>query len=281
MMRRFLLTTSTLLLAPLALATPPAKKKALPAVKAEPQKLDRAFDPADVVDISKVEKLLVFSDGKGHYIVTSKLKQDEAFLYYGDGKAFYNQRVVSTGGSYDEKAGWNDVNWTFWDPRISAGWQKSFGWKDGKATVQCDNRATEVKFVEEAEAKQILGNAKFMKPRWKRKAYALARDREGNYFYVDNLREPPGAKAFKLYAGKKGEMKPLPLTNIVSDQEGDIFSTKHGDLRLVLDKGESSWIIKGKTVKLVPLEIDGNIKVIYSELGVYGGTLGTPCDDLL
>ncbi len=275
--RLFVLAT---ICVPLISLAAPAKKKAAEP-KAEAKAAEPAVDPADVVDISKVERRLVFTDGKGHYIVTSKLKQPDTFLFYGDGKTFHNQRVPGGGGTYDEKEGWSDVSWTFWEPRVDSGWKASFGWRDGKVTLQCDAKATEFKIVDEAESKKILETGKFFKPRWKRFIYSIARDREGTYFLVDNLREPKNAKAFKLYAGKKGEMKPLPLTNIVSDQEGDIFSTKQGDLRLVLDKGESSWTIKGKTVKLVPLQIEPNAKVIYSELGVYPTTLGTPCDDLM
>lgn len=287
MMRRILLVS--LLVAPLALvasssqvsAAPAAKKKAAPAAAAPEAPKEPAADPADVIDVSKVERLLVFTDGKGHYVVTPKTKQNETLLFYGDGKTFYNQRVFGSGGSYDEKDGWSDVSYSFWEPRVDAGWKGSFGWKDGKVHMQCDTKQTELKVVPPDEAKKIIAEGKFYKPKWKRRAYALARDREGTYFYVDNLREPANAKAFKLYSGKKGEMKPLPLTNIVSDQEGDIFSTKIGDLRLVLDKSESSWTVKGKTNKLVHLDLEGNARVIYSELGVYSSSLGTPCDDLM
>jgi hypothetical protein len=71
----------------------------------------------------------------------------------------------------------------------------------------------------------------------------------------------------------------LKMTNVVSDSEGDIFATRTGELRLVLDKNESYWV-KGKArtaLKLLPLE--DNVRLIYSELGVYAGEpLGTPCD---
>ena len=71
------------------------------------------------------------------------------------------------------------------------------------------------------------------------------------------------------------------MTNVVSDSEGDIFATKSGELRLVLDRKESAWV-KGKqrtALELLPLE--DNVQLIYSELGVYAGEpLGTPCDVL-
>jgi hypothetical protein len=76
-------------------------------------------------------------------------------------------------------------------------------------------------------------------------------------------------------------MKPQKLTNIVSDSEGDIFATKTGSLRVVLDKHESLWTQGKKQQKLILLPIEDNAIMIYSDLGVYTGQpLGTPCDDL-
>lgn len=277
-----LLAASVLCTAPVALAAPGAKTKAKPAEAKPAPAPEPEPDPKDVYDVTKVQRPLLFTDGKGHYILAAKVKHDEApLLYSSDGKTFYQQRVYSGGGSYDEKEGWSEVSWTFWEPRIESGWKHSFGWKDGKATLQCDDKATEFKIAPEEDSKRILATAKFRQAFWKRRAYKLARDREGTYFYIDNLREPANAKAFRLFAGRKGEVKQLALTNIVSDREGDIFSTKTGNLRLVLDKGESSWTVNGKTVQIVQLNLDENAKIIYSDLGMYGSTLGTPCDDLM
>ena len=71
------------------------------------------------------------------------------------------------------------------------------------------------------------------------------------------------------------------MTNVVSDSEGDIFSTKTGSLRLILNKNESTWIEGKKQRKLVLVPVEDNARMIYTELGVYTGErLGTPCDDL-
>ena len=42
-----------------------------------------------------------------------------------------------------------------------------------------------------------------------------------------------GGKGYRVFVGKKGAMKQLPLTDVASDSAGDVFSTKTGDLRLV------------------------------------------------
>jgi hypothetical protein len=84
---------------------------------------------------------------------------------------------------------------------------------------------------------------------------------------------------FRLYSGPRGSMKPLKMVNVVSDSEGDIFSTKSGELRLVLDKKESAWVQKGKRQPLKSLPVEDNVALIYADLGVYTGQpLGTPCD---
>src|SRR5208283_5929870 len=141
----------------------------------------------------------------------------------------------------------------------------------------CGDRTTVFTPTEEEKAKAILASATFKPPRWTRRAYALARDESGTYYYVDRAREED-VLDFRLWAGPRGQLKPLKMTNVVSDSEGDIFATKSGELRLVLDKKESVWV-KGKQrmpLKLLPLE--DNVRLIYSDLGVYAGEpLGTPC----
>ncbi|MSP93164.1 MAG: hypothetical protein EXR79_15415 [Myxococcales bacterium] len=145
----------------------------------------------------------------------------------------------------------------------------------------------------EAERARILGFATFRSHAWKRRAYALARDLTGRYFYVDTGNVPRFAMAFQLWAGPRGDMTKLPMHNVVSDSAGDIFATKTGTLRLVLDHTASLWVTSGKgggndkrggtakVEKLVVLPVEDNGALIYTDLGPYlGQRLGTPCDDL-
>ena len=71
------------------------------------------------------------------------------------------------------------------------------------------------------------------------------------------------------------------LTYVAFDTQGDIFSTKTGELRLVSSATEGAWI-QGKTrTKLTIVPIEDNHILVYTDLGVYSGEkLGTPCDDL-
>jgi hypothetical protein len=83
--------------------------------------------------------------------------------------------------------------------------------------------------------------------------------------------------------GPRGSLKLQPMTNVVADSEGEIFTTKSGSLRFIAGPGgrQSSWVKGKKVIKLVPIPVEQNLNVIYNDLGVYRGQrLGTPCDDL-
>lgn len=263
--RVFFLLPCALLLTPAVLAkskTPPAAQPAEPAL--------------DVSDVK--EKLQVFTDGKQHYVVVEPWDKDQKHLYYGDGKRFYSQRSPSGGREGNEA--WDR---TFWEPRVSALWQGGVGMrKGGPVTVQCGDRKTELTPVEGEARAKLLTEATFHAPRWKYRAYSLARDEKGVYYYVDRPREPENNKAFRLFAGPRGSLKPLKMTNVVSDSQGDIFTTKKGELRLVLGKKQSKWIAGKKETELTSLPLEDNRMMIYSDLGVYAGQrLGTPCDDMM
>jgi hypothetical protein len=231
------------------------------------------------VDIADVkDKMQVLTDGKGHYIAVEPWGKDDKHLYYGDGKRFFALRMQS-GGREGHEA-WSR---TFWEPRVPALWQGGVSLKRDKThSVQCGKTATPLTLVEGDERTKIMDQAKFHEPLWQYHPYALARDQKGTYYYVDRPREPENNKAFRLFAGPRGSLKPLPMTNVVSDSQGDIFTTKKGELRLVLDKNRSVWVARKAETELTSLPLDENRIMIYTDLGVYAGQrLGTPCDDLL
>jgi hypothetical protein len=230
----------------------------------------------EALEIAPVKaKLRVVTDGKKHFIVINPEELSDEFFFYGDGKTMWGQRTGSGGRNGEE------FSRTFWEPRVKARYQASFQYRDKKYELQCEERKTVFTPLAEAEAKALLDGAAFKKPRWSRRAYALARDNSGRYFYVDQAREPEGNKNFRMWAGPKGALKPQKMVNVVSDSEGDIFATKSGKLRVVLDKHETVWVEGKGQRKLVSLPVEDNVVLIYSELGVYTGQpLGTPCDDL-
>jgi len=233
---------------------------------------EEAGTPVDVT--AHKEKLLVLGDGKQHFVALVPFGDVFAPMYYGDGKSFWTQRVLG-GGS----RGTESFNRSFWDPRGAKISLVSLS--DGKYTVSCDGRETEMKPVSDAERETMLAGARFFAFRWKHRAYALARDNEGKYYFVDRLREPEHSMSFRLFVGSRGNVKPQKMINVVSDSEGDIFATKSGSLRLILNKRETSWIQGNKKTALVSLPIEDNHVLIHTDLGVYTGQrFGTPCDDL-
>jgi hypothetical protein len=236
-------------------------------------------EPAEpVVDISDVkDKLQILTDGKQHYVAVEPWGTNDKHLYYGDGKRFHALRVGS--GGREGNVAWDR---TFMEPRVDALWKAGVGLRKGTYKVQCGDRATELQPLPADEQAKMLETATFHAPLWKFRAYALARDDKGVYYYVDRPREPENNKAFRLFSGPRGSMKPLKMTNIVSDSQGDIFTTNRGELRLVLDLNRPVWIASKAKTELVKLPLDENRMMIYSELGVYAGQrLGTPCDDLM
>jgi hypothetical protein len=247
------------------------------AAAAKPAGKPAAEPAAPVVDVADVkDKLEILTDGKKHYVALIPFDDGWKHVYYGDGKSFYALRVFG-GGSTGREA----FDFVFWEPRVKARYQAQVTFKDGKYEVQCDTRTTELRALPRNEAEAVIGAATFHEAMWRFRAFALARDDRGTYYYVDRQREPDDSLNFRLYAGPRGALKPLKMVNVVSDSEGQIFSTKAGDLRLVLDRKEAAWV-KGKArTTLVPLPIEDNAALIYGDLGAYTGQrLGTPCDDL-
>jgi hypothetical protein len=247
--------------------------------------------PADpkpaAADVTAVkDKLTIWSDGKKHFVAMAlTTNSDSPVFWSNDGKSFYQLRIGGGGSEGDDKD-LKSLDRTFWEPRVNAPYQASLDYKnkDGKPAaleVQCNERHTALTKSSDADAKTLIGAATFYKSRWQHRAYALARDNTGKYYYVDRQREPEDSKSFRLWAGQKGALKPQKMVNVVSDSQGDIFSTKHGELRLIIGKQETSWIQNSKPTKLTWVPIDDNHVLIYTDLGVYTGEpLGTPCDDL-
>ncbi len=245
---------------------------------------------AGELDASEFRDLLsIMTDGQGHYIAlvtfAKKVKGVSVgeHLFYGDGKRFYEQRRRSGSSSGNDQRFQRHI----WSPRDFGNGGGSFNGDKETFTLKCGKRKTPFKALDEAAEKAMLAEARFFPPLWPRRAYVLARDDEGTYYYVDRARKPAKNFDFRLFRGPRGNMKALPLVNIVSDSEGDIFASKRGRLRLVLTEGtrqrkrQWQWIAGRKRTELIDVPVDRNVGLIYRDLGVYDGQrLGIPCDEL-
>jgi len=227
------------------------------------------------------DKLEVWKDDLGQYYVVPTANAfpfDEAgtWVFYGDGKTMYQQRIVGSGSSS------KGYEWTIWAPRVKTVQQAGLEPKNDRLTATCglkDQRAlTQLKAD---ETKLFFAKATFYPPLWQRQSRFLARDDDGNYYFVDELREEYGGQGYRVFMGAAGTMKEMPMTNVVEDSGGFIFATKGGSLKIIADAKHDTafWVKGGKKVELTVLVPGDNRYLIYRTLGIYG-TIGTVCDDL-
>lgn len=230
------------------------------------------------IDISKVaDDLEVFRDDTGRYYVwpryDAKLDDAAVWVFYGDDKKLYQQRVIG----YSRNA--DTLDWTVWAPRVRGIVYGRLGTVKRKAYAQCSaDTNVDLTPVTLDEKKALFARATFLPPLWQRMPHLLARDEDGVYYYVDRMRQEHGGRGYRVFVGLKGAMKELPMKNVVQDSAGDIFATKSGDLRITTTDGKVFWKKGGKKVELIKLEPADNRYVIYRDLGIYGA-LGAICED--
>jgi hypothetical protein len=236
------------------------------------------------------DKLLLLTDGQGHYVAVDPERPYGDTTFTGDGKTFTRLRLE--GGGKNGTESWSA---SMWDPRVRHGGNSpaSLAMQDSGKTysVTCAKKTTNLTAVPAAEAKKLLASAVFMPPTWTRIPEKLLRDDTGVYYLVDRFRtEDPYSderRDFRVFSGPKGNMKQLPLKDVVDDAQGMILSTKNGNLRLITTtdgKLDGKWIQGNKTTVLleVPLDNYNTSRMVYMDLGPYSGQrLGTPCDDFM
>jgi hypothetical protein len=156
---------------------------------------------------------------------------------------------------------------------------------DGSYFKSCDGKDdAALALITGDKAKQILDKAQFLSTAIVYRPHMLARDDAGVYYYVDKLAKEYGGNGFRVWVGKKGAVKQLPLSNIATDSAGEVFSTKTGDLRLVREldnstKQTATWVDGEHRTQLISLDTVINSTVIFRDLGIYG-FLGTLCDNI-
>lgn len=241
---------------------------------AAPVRADRPPAPVELSEDVR-GRLEVLHDGRGHYVLVEPFG-DTDHVFYGNGQRLHRQRVL--GSFHDRSAG--KASLRFWAPNSANHGDLALE-AGGRWVVRCDERRTPLVSADEAEAERVRAEAKLFEPKWQRRAYALARDETGRYYYVDRLQSEL-ATGFRLFVGKRGAMKAQRLTDVVSDSAGDVFATRRGELRLsrTRDGAAAVWQRGGRRIELTPVPVEKNVVLVYAELGVYRDSLGTPCDIL-
>lgn len=223
------------------------------------------------VDIKSFrDTLRVFKDAEGGiYVVNTDWSNSR--IFYGKGKTLHEQ-VPGGGRSRDGDA----YSLTVWAPNLELPFIGTFERKkDGTYTASCGTESEwALSEVTGDAATAVLAKSKFMTTTIVRRPYMLARDDRGVYYYVDVISKEYGGNGHRVFVGKKGALKQYALTDVITDENGDVFTTKTGDLRFVRDTQNSAkhtafWIRGGKRTELTSLDLYMATATIYRTLGIY------------
>jgi hypothetical protein len=208
----------------------------------------------------------------GNNYVVMDATNTEKPLYFGDGKKFIKHRLLNESSSV--------TTWYL----FNGGHPAELKGGDGQWVLECgDKKAATFTELPLAERKQVLAGASFGDYTFDRVPFSLARDDKGTYYYVDQRLPELGGKGFQVHVGKVGAVTTTDLKDIVDDSQGMIFSTKKGNLRLIVKAGttkEAYWIVGTKKPEaLTSLDIWRSHGLIFEKLGVYDRVdLGTMCE---
>lgn len=238
------------------------------------------------IDAKALLKTYVCTDGKSHYI---GLTPDEARMYqmyYGDGKHMtivLHDPSAAVGGLDFQDARFPaptsnaDFRGIDWRNYSSVAFDKAAN----TCSLTCGTKKTPLTVMPREQGQQLMSSAELEPSPRTREPYALARDERGVYYYVDRGISPELRQSYRVWVGKKGELKLQKMKDIAADSEGEVFSTASGDLRFITGSSEYTWVKGKQRAKLTKLPVEPNLGLIYNTLGMYTGQrLGTPCDDL-
>ena len=257
------------------------QQKAHAALLAEPTAAGGTLDQA----IAWFQTDVCLSADEEHVLVVHPHRREATFgISYGTAETLYHSPQPEMVGR-----GW------FFDPRqFNEGNNSGFRGFDlrfyshvevdreaGTCTLTCGERESEWALADGERGVAILREAETRPAPFDREPYALARDQRGVYYYVDRGNTDETRRDYHVYRGRRGAMERLEMRDIVSDSEGEIFSTASGNLRLVVDQDEGSqWIRRGRPRPLRRVPVAENYHLIMHELGVYlGERFELPCDD--
>jgi hypothetical protein len=260
---------------PLPPPTAPMPGRA-PARAVRSARLDRSI----AVPLRVREDLEVFADDRGHSLAIAPFGGEGTPVFFGRADKLYRQEV--TARREQDTTGYGVA---LWDPRVPGG-RGMIVLRGEEAVVRCGERELSLHALPRAQGVRLLAAATYYAPPFVRRPVALARDDEGNFFYVDAAREPAaGGPDYRLYAGPKGALARLEIQEIGTEGRSTVLRTSQGRLRLAADGGQggqADWLADGGRRMLAWLDPAQNAPMVFGELGVYGAEpLGTACDPLL
>ena len=224
-----------------------------------------------------LERVQVFEDGSGNYVVRDAQKESFAPFFAGRLERLYAQRII--GGGSEGNIQWNEV---FWDPRHGSNWLSSLNYSAGTLQLRCGDKVVTYQLLAPQPARDAMAKARFFDVRWQRTLYAVLRNDDAEWWVIDRARKGRAGAAvraedFRLYRGRRGNFDTLDLQDVISDGAGDLFFAKEGKLVLASDK-TARWETKDASMSLRWLDLGRAAGDTYGSLGLYQDPLGTPCD---
>lgn len=237
------------------------------------------------------DELTIAHDGHKHFIayrgpilISGKLSHGK--LYFGDGKTFNDVPIGSTSEVVPGDRVLDTYGLFFNDARYHSGSDVALRVRPSNVVLTCRGESRAFFPVDSSTAAKIARSAKLERKRWLRTEAGLYRDDDGRYYYVDRHVDRQRPYDRRLFIGIRGQLKPTPLRNIVSDVAGELYVSKAGTLKVVYvgknQLPEAYWL-KGKTSRRLTTvnerARESVEQLIYGDLGVYlGQKFHTPCD---
>jgi hypothetical protein len=225
-------------------------------------------------------EMTVFGDGQGAFLALAPFGGQASPVFFGGAGKLYRQEV---GARREQETTGYDL--TVWEPRVAGG-QALVSLRGDRAVIRCGDQQLELQALPVREGRRLLVATTYYAPPFVRRPVGLARDDEGNFFFLDAAREP-GQRGpdYRLYAGPKGALARLEVEELGREGEAVLLRTAEGRLRFRREGevgGQVDWLAGGGKRALAWLDTAAQAPMIFGELGVYGGQrLGTVCDPLL
>jgi len=265
-------------------AEPPPPPEPLDAATAPmpPRNQARAVRSASLersiaVPLALREEMSVFADERGRVLALAPFGGQGAPVFVGAPKKLFQQHVLAR-----REEGSTAYSVQLWDPRAPDA-VAVVRVSSEEARVACADREVVYQAVSRAKATKLLQAATYYAPPFTRQPVVLARDGEGNYFFVDAEREA-GARGrdYHLYAGPQGALARVELSEVGAEGPATVLKTRGGRLRLAKDSAgrpKVDWLAGGGRRMLEPMDPALNQPLVFGDLGVYAGqALGGVCE---
>jgi len=235
----------------------------------------------------------VYGDGNGRFLALAPFGGQGQPVFFGKPKKLFRQEVLTRREL--DTTGYEVV---VWEPRVAGG-RAVISVHGEEARVRCGDLETTLPALPRRQGETLLLGATYYAPPFVRAPVGLARDDDGNFFFIDAARGPeergPEGRAeargrsehapdYRLYAGPSGALTRQEIENISAEGQALVMRTARGRLRLQREgsSARADWLAEGGRRMLVWLDPAKYQQLIFGELGVYGGQpMGTVCDPLL